>query len=407
MNTQIKLVARQTYRTHIKTFGFWALVLSPLLIGLFIAGFAWIMSATDNDETPTLAVVQQSHIQQGLEAQKLDLDLVTVDSVDEAQKQLKAGDIDGYLTVKDEQFTVMTSADANATISEESLRQGLTQIQMAQRAQALNLTGEQVANLQAPVDLSIKTQGKRGESSGGALAQAANNMIATLMGIVIFIFLTTYSGIIAREIANEKSSRIMEILLAATSAKTQFYGKLLGVFGLAVTHMAVYGIAAVLVRFVGRDNDMVKMISDLLKGVDTTFVVFTLIFMLVGIAMYLTLSAIVAALVNDQSQVQQATQPVVYLSMVGYLLSFMVASQPNNTMVQVLSYVPFVSQTLMPARLSLEYATLPQGLVALVLAVVALGVVLHFGEKVYKRNVLSYSDESMNKQLMKMFKRGR
>ena len=76
-------------------------------------------------------------------------------------------------------------------------------------------------------------------------SNAANSILAGGLGIFIFIFLTAYVGMIAQEIANEKSSRIMEILLAVTSAGVQFFGKLLGVAALAITHGIVYVVAGV------------------------------------------------------------------------------------------------------------------------------------------------------------------
>lgn len=405
MNTQIKLVARQTYRVRVKTFGFWAMVLSPLLFGALIAGLGWIMTSMAGNETPKLAIVNQPQLQQTLKSAGLKADLTSANNVQDAKKSLTNGKIDGYLLNQNQHFTLITSSDGSAKFDETQIRNALTQIQLAKRASQLHLSAAQVASLQEPADLTMQTQSKTGEKAGGDAAQTANYAVASGAGVLIFIFLTFYIGIIAQEIANEKSSRIMEILLAATSARTQFMGKMLGVFGLALTHLAVYVVVLLAVRQFAPDQAVVKMAAQILSGVDATFVMMTTLLVLMGIALYLILGAVVAALVNDQSQVQQATQPVIFLSMVGYLLSFMVASQPNNVLIKVLSYVPFVSQTLMPARLALEYATMTDALIAFGGQLVALAVVFYFGEKIYRRNVLMYSDDNISKQLLAMFKR--
>ncbi|SUP61354.1 Uncharacterised protein [Weissella viridescens] len=63
----------------------------------------------------------------------------------------------------------------------------------------------------------------------------------------------------------------------------------------------------------------------------------------------------------------------------------------------ILSYVPFVSQTLMPARLGLQYATMTQASIALTLEVMTLYFLSKYGLRVYKRNVLTYREGNITK----------
>ena len=124
-----------------------------------------------------------------------------------------------------------------------------------------------------------------------------------------------------------------------------------------------------------------------------------------GVISYLVLTAIIASIVNDQSQVQQVVQPIIYLSMIGYVASFMSASMPSNIVLKVLAMVPFISPSLMPSRLAIEYASTTEAIIALVLQLVALVLVAKFGEKIYARNVLSYSDEKVFKQFIHNLKK--
>ena len=72
--------------------------------------------------------------------------------------------------------------------------------------------------------------------------------MALAMGITIllFVFISSYSSIIAQEIASEKGTRIMEVILSSTKAQTHFYGKLTGVILVALTQIFIYGVAFVL-----------------------------------------------------------------------------------------------------------------------------------------------------------------
>lgn len=90
MTHDILLVARQTYRVRVKTFGFWALVLSPLFVPLIGLLVGWIVSTGGSDKTPNLAIVAQPTLYQTLKkADLIKAKLSAVDTVDTAKRQLK------------------------------------------------------------------------------------------------------------------------------------------------------------------------------------------------------------------------------------------------------------------------------------------------------------------------------
>ena len=150
---------------------------------------------------------------------------------------------------------------------------------------------------------------------------------------------------------------------------------------------------------------MVKGMTQLFDGVDISFLVIAAIMLILGVISYLVLTAIIASIVNDQSQVQQAVQPIIYLSMIGYAASFASSSMPTNIVIKVLSFLPFVSPSLMPSRLAIQYASITDAIIAGVLQLLALILIAKFGEKVYAKNVLSYSDEKVFKQFMRNLKK--
>ncbi|WP_373762423.1 ABC transporter permease [Weissella soli] len=406
MTHDILLVARQTYRVRVKTFGFWALVLSPLFVPLIGLLVGWIVSTGGSDKTPNLAIVAQPTLYQTL--QKADLikaKLSAVDTVDTAKRQLKQTKIDGYLRQTNQGYQLVTSADTAVMFNETKIQSALTQIELGKTAQQLKLTAADISRLQTPARLTVKAQSNKGAATGGKLKNTANYVIASAIGIFIFIILSVYVGLISQEIANEKSSRIMEILLATTSTRVQYYGKILGIFSLLITQIMIYiiGFIGMLIGF--KDNAVVKQIKPILVGIDMQFLIFSSLMFIVGVVGYLFVATIFASLVNEQSQVQQATQPVIYLAMVGYIMSFAVSSAPTNIILKGLSFVPFISPTLMPSRFAVEYAQPWEAWLSLSLEVLAVIVIAKFGEKLYAKNVLSYSDDRIIKQFWRNLRR--
>lgn len=210
-----------------------------------------------------------------------------------------------------------------------------------------------------------------------------------------------YVGIIGQEIGNEKSSRIMETLLAATSSNVQYYGKIIGVILLLTTQLGIYVLGfGVAYPFI-RNLDQIKAIGEMLSGITFGFGIYLVAMSLVGILGYLILASIVASLVNEQAQVQQATQPIAFLAMIGYIGGIAGSTVPGNIVLKVLSFIPFISPTLMTSRLAIQYSTTTEAWIALGLQLLANLAIAKAGEKIYARNVLSYSDEKIMSQLFK------
>lgn len=395
---QLYLVAHQTYLNRFKTFGFWSVVLAPLLIVLAIVGITLIMDATQSHKQPTVAVVANQPLNRYLKQNKaVAATFKNVDSLATAKQDLKQDRIDGYLTSTPTSYALRMSVDAE-NLSETTLQTTIDQYHMLSQADKLHLTPNQLNSLVSKPDFQTSIYSKSGKSSqGGQATDQANQMLSAALGIFIFIFLTAYVGMISQEIANEKSSRIMEILLAVTSPGIQFFGKLLGIAGLAITHGLIYLVVVGVTAIFFGDNQFVKLIKGLLTGVDTEFAIMTGLLALVGIFLYMILTAIVSAMVNDLSQVQQAVSPITYIAMIGYILTFVLNGQPNNAFINALSYVPFISQTLMPARLGLQYANMLDAFIALALEIIVLIFLARYGLRVYKRNVLTYNDGNITK----------
>ncbi|MDN6069816.1 MAG: ABC transporter permease [Lactococcus plantarum] len=406
MFNQLKLVAGQVYRVKIKTPSFWLIVLSPLLLPI-IGGLIGFLVAKGESGSPTnLAIVDNTALVQTIKNGKLiDAEITSVADIGEAKKQLKADKIDGYLVKSSDDYTLITASNSGSKFDQTKIQNALTQISMAEKATKLNLKQEDLIALQTPAKLTMKTQSDKGETSGGNDKNMANYFVSLGIGVVIFMLLTFYTSMMAQEIANEKSNRIMEILLAATSAKIQYYGKIIGISLLVATHLLTYVVLGGVAAIVLKGNKMVKGMTQLFDGVDISFLMIAAVMLILGVISYLVLTAIIASIVNDQSQVQQAVQPIIYLSMIGYVASFASSSMPTNLVIKVLSFLPFVSPSLMPSRLAIQYASITDAIIAGVLQLLALILIAKFGEKVYAKNVLSYSDEKVFKQFMRNLKK--
>lgn len=401
MKNQTWLVAKNIYRSRVKGVGFWALVLSPFLLGAIYLIIGLVISSGAN-QSPKMAVVDNPALTQILSKNDtLKADIRNESSLDDAKKDLSSGKIDGFLTEDNGAYTIVTDNKSSVKFDQSSFQTALTQVNISKTAQRLNLSAADVQELLSPAKFTMKTQTNSGQKSTGDGQTGANIAIGSIASILIFTLMMMYVGIIGQEIGNEKSSRIMETLLAATSSNVQYYGKIIGVILLLATQFGIYVLGFGIAYPFIKNLDQIKAIGAMLSGITFGFGIYLVAMSLIGILGYLILASIVASLVNEQAQVQQATQPIAFLAMIGYIGGIAGSTVPGNIVLKVLSFIPFISPTLMTSRLAIQYSTTTEAWIALGLQLLATLAIAKAGEKIYARNVLSYSDEKIMSQLFK------
>lgn len=187
----------------------------------------------------------------------------------------------------------------------------------------------------------------------------------------------------------------MEVLLSSMKAKTHYYGKLLGVLLVALTQLLIYGVALVVGYRQFKNLPMVKgMIENVsLTSIFGSNILIIVGFMLVGIFLYAVLSALCGSLVSKPEDTAKAIQPVMYLSMIGYMLGLILgSSDPTNVIIKVTSYIPFLSSYSMPIRLASGTAAMSSAFISLGILVLFTGLLTIFSAQLYKSNVLVYSE---------------
>lgn len=405
MPNGLMIVIKQTYRNHFKSRGYWLLVLSPIIFAGIIAAVVFGITKMQGNTTPNVAVVGNPAVRQVMikSEKSLDLKVSRITTQAQANKSLDKQTLDGVLTFNANGATLTTQPKSNK-INQEAISSVLGNLARTQKAAQYGLTPEQTQALIQPYQLKSVVKQADNRTTNGDNSSMANYGIAVAIGVITMVVVMWYTSMIATEIANEKSSRIMETLLAATSSNIQYFGKIIGIFALTLTHMLLYLVAGIIAYIIFKNNAAVAEIAHNFSGITVGFTVYAVCFILVAVALYLVLTAIIASLVNDNSQVQQAVGPVTVLAMIGYFFSYFMTNMPNNIVIKILSYVPFISQSMMPVRLVTKVESWPAAIVALALSAIALVLLAWFGRGIYAKNVLSYSDDKIMAQLIRNIK---
>jgi ABC-2 type transport system permease protein len=333
-------------------------------------------------------------------------------SLSSLHNQLKNGKLDILLvlaraTNQDMRFTYDTSASATNDTNLPTI-QGLTQLlTFLDTAHRLGLTSQETQRLSAAPDVTVvytqQSQNTRPESE-----LTAGILLAVAGCILIFISISLYAGRVAVGVAEEKSSRVMELLLNAATPLQLMVGKIVGIGAAGLTQMAclvAVGIGALLLQSpiqAALFGTSAGGLSQYLTSVSVPFYLLFLVYFLLGFFLYATIYAGLGSMVKRQDEVQNAIMLPVLLLTSGYVLIFFAVQSPDATWVKVLSFIPFWTPTLMLVRIAAGTVYWWDIAVSIVLMLVTICACAWFSVRIYRFGVLMYGQKPGFGQLLKL-----
>ena len=238
-----------------------------------------------------------------------------------------------------------------------------------------------------------------GTGAGGAQSdedQVSRVLVATALIVLIFIVVISYGTWVAMSVAEEKSSRVMELMLSAATPLQMLSGKVIG-NGLAgfTQYLAILVAGAAGLLLQGPVADAVLGAANGAGGPSVTGVTVPVLlafglFFVLGFALYALLYAAAGSLVSRQEDVQQASMPLMMLSMVGYFAATFAIQGADAPWVVALSFVPFFSPYLMLARLILGSVAPWEVAASVLLLLLTIVVALWVAARIYSAGVLLY-----------------
>jgi len=379
----VRLVAGREISTRIRDKGFLigSAVLIVLIIGLMLFQVAMSSGA---DETHVGVVGGNTAVEQALVAQgeAVGTDVTVTTYADEAAARaaVEDEDVDGALLAPagPQPQLVLKSEEPGA----QSLVQGaLTSLSTAQQ---LSQAGVQ---LQPGPQVELVTLDPDAENRFQAT-------IVALVGVVVLYGLIILFGqFVAQGVVEEKSSRVVELLLATMRPWQLLAGKVigLGLLGLAqILVISVVGVVGALAL------DVVDLPGDVIGPVVTVIAWFVL-----GYAFYASVFAAAASLVSRQEGLGSVITPASMVLIIGFVISVQAAQSPGGTLATVTSFIPGVSPMVMPVRMAAGEAAWWEVGVAVLLMLVAISAVIRIGGRVYSGALLRTSGKTSYREALR------
>jgi ABC-2 type transport system permease protein len=294
-------------------------------------------------------------------------------SLTEAKENVRSGKVD-FAVVDGSQILLNQPATANSSPADPALVQAVAEYLGVLKAyQAAGLTPTQALRVDQAKSIPIRTLQPNSKGSTKA---------TSVVGLVLlFVMLTQYNTWTLIGVMQEKSSRVVEVLLATIRPIQLLAGKVLGI-GLVALGQAtlIVGFALVVGTIVG---------SNLLHGTGPLVLACELLWLLLGYAFYCWVYAAAGSTAERQDQVQTLAFPLSIPILLGYIFSITVASSGNpDLFFKVLAYLPPTAPFCMPVLVALGQVAW-WGFVASVLITIAgtIGMAT-FAARIYRRAVL-------------------
>lgn len=398
------VITKEVYKKNVKSVGFAVMVLIPLIVIGFFAGLGYYFSrdAQDIEAVPVALITEDEAVEEVFLSEEWNFDIAEdITTEAEAETALTNETIDGYMVVDSQGDSLQVEVvHANELSSQVPLiTEALTNYQTMLRANELDLAPEEVMSLTEPVMVEESLV----SISDGAIAEedTSERMIqvwsAYAVSIAIMAFIMTYSGIIAEEVANEKGTRIMEIILSSASATNHFFGKLVGVSLVMLTQIGIYAAVGTGAYLYFRSTDFVQGIVGEFDifGMLQELMGYTLIFFIAGVLMYVILAAFFGSLATKMEDVNKAVTPIVFIALAGFYVGLFAFNSPENTLSVVFSYIPLFTPFVMPFRIA-SGTVATAGIWLSIIGTLGFTVLTTFiSLAFYRSNVLVYSDTNM------------
>jgi ABC-2 type transport system permease protein len=436
----IQLISEREYknRTRQRSFIISTIVMAVLIaIGTFVPTIIAYFSSRSTTQTTiaivnhagTIATLDTAGITQyfatslngtsgtgtsGKDHFKLTVEPIT--NINTLQTQVKNGKITIILVIdrtanKDLRFTYYTAS--NNTTDQPQIQALANQLSVMDKAARLGLQPAQTQSLfAAPQFTVVNTQANQNNSDTST--RLSDYFMGMAGMILIFMSISIYGVGVASGVAEEKGSRIMEILINAATPFQLMVGKILGIGAAGLTQMIILvavGLGGLAIQSPIQTALGITNIgfSFNINSTSVTVFVLLLVYFILGFLLYATLYAALGALVKRQDEVQNGTAPINMLFMVGYLSSFIgggtaLSGNTSATWFKVMSLIPFWTPTVMLMRVGVGDAAPWEIALSIVLLIATILICAWGSARIYRFGVLMYGQKPSLGQTVQILK---
>ncbi|HLR19232.1 MAG TPA: ABC transporter permease [Staphylococcus sp.] len=386
-----------TYKSKVKAKSFIIFTSIVIVLMLAAANINKILDMFDDGPDKVGVVTKENQVFKMIQAQGDTLDegaKFKKVSESEAKSQVKNEKLDKAYIIKTSDNKVLGKILNKDSVSEQDkqkLQASLTTIQTQLVAANLNLSQDELKQLQSKSKVTSEVITDNTNGSNLSEEQKGFNTIIVYVGIMLMFFIIiNYASQVAMEIATEKTSRVIEMIITSVSPVTHILAKIAGVISVALTQIAIF-VAAGIIMFLIFD------IGDLLKGFDIEpneltlqLTIVGIMSLIIGILSYVILASILGSITARIEDINQSLMPITLISMIAFYISFFSVMNPDTLLVKITSFIPLISPFIMFVRASTLEVAVWEIVISMILSIITIFILLWIAVRSYKDTILSF-----------------
>ena len=391
-----------TYLSKVKAKSFIITTIIVMLLIILGGNFDKIMNLFDSSEEINTVEVEAS------EEFTEQFTAVISEMSDDISVTDNEGDI--LLTVEDT-VPIIATVESDSEISsgqQTEIELALDSVNRQMVINSLDLTEDEARLMAAEIDVDFQTTESPADEDSGAAGETdepnyLNVVIFYVTVFVMFFIVINYASQIGTEIAMEKSSRVIEMIVSSVSPVNHLFAKILAIICVSLTQLFFFVATIITVIYLVDSGTIISEFG--LEANDRTLpmIIYSLVFLLLGLVLYLSVSALLGSFVSRMEDLQQALLPITLMSIGGMYLGMFNLFNPDNMLVKITSYFPFFTPFVMPLRLldqGTSHLTVWIGIVIVIITVI---IAVYFAARIYKGSILS-TDKGIIKNIKKFNK---
>lgn len=283
----------------------------------------------------------------------------------------------------------------------KSFKQGIEAILMEQRLVQAGLDTATYRRIKPDLQVgTVKVTKERGAESSDSLATFLTAFAAVML--LFFLIMTTGQSLV-RSLVEEKSNRIMELLVSSSSPSELMWGKLIGLSGLGLTQIGIWMI--IVLGIVNAVAIPAGWMSSL-KGLYSTLPLL-LVYVGLGYFFYSAIFIGLGSLVTTEQEAQNTTQYLLLVMIIPTLIALeRVIQNPDAPFVRVLSYIPLMTPSMMIVRSVIKMPPLWELVATIVLMLVSIALVVWGTAKIFRTAILLQGKRPSVREVMRWLKKG-
>lgn len=400
------VVFKHSFLTNFKSKSFIITTVISMLLIVGIFGISNLISYYDEkDSAEKIGVIDFTEntfesLSQQITVFSDQIEFVSFEEEKNAINQFENNELYAYLIIQsaDNGLIDVTYKAENINNSNliNKIEQALSQVQFQTTATTLNLSGEEINLLFQNVNMEKISLDENAKSESEIFQ---SYILVYIILFAMYFGVLMYANMVATEVAKEKTSRIMEILISSVNPIAQMFGKILGISLLGIFQISGILLVGLLSMKIFPTSISFGDFAFDLSQISADIIFYAIVFYILGYLLYASLAAMLGSLVSRIEDLQQMIGPFNMILVAAFIIAMYGLSNPDSSLIVGASYFPFFTPLIMFLRVGMSDPFLWEIWLSILILLASIILFSMFSAKVYKGGVLLYGKNSAIKTI--------